>query len=83
MTLRQFLIMATGFNSIGLYDAAEEKLVSANDAVIPDLYLFEDYEVVKVTFVLFDDPKDKSAKYIRACIYLKIASPNTDEKAGD
>lgn len=83
MTLKQFLIMATGFNSIGLYDSTEGKLVSANDATVPDLYLFEDCEVVNVTFGLFDDPKDKTAKYIRACIYLNIPLPNTDVKAGD
>jgi hypothetical protein len=83
MTLKQFIIMASGFNSIGLYDSAEEKLISANDAVMSDLYLFEDCEVVKVTFGLVDDPKDKAAKYIRACIYLKVVVPNTNETAGD
>ena len=62
MTLREFLIMATGFNSIGLYEVTEEKLVSANDATVPDLYLFEDCEVVSVKFGLVDDPKDKTAK---------------------
>lgn len=43
MTLKEFLIMATGFTSIGLYEG--EKLVSANDATVPELYLFEDCEV--------------------------------------
>lgn len=81
MTVREFLITATGFTSIGLYESAEGKLVSANDATVPDLYLFENCEVESVKFGIFDDPKDKTAKHIRACIYLKVA--NTNETAGD
>ena len=79
MTLKEFLIMATGFTSIGLYEAKEEKLISANDATVPDLYLFEDCEVVSAKFGIFDDPKDKTAKYVRACIYLNIPAPNTED----
>ena len=77
MTLKEFLIMATGFTSIGLYEG--EKLVSANDATVPELYLFEDCEVVSVKFGVFDDPKDKANKYVRACIYLNIQASNTED----
>jgi len=72
MTLKEFLILTKGFKSIGLYDAEEKKLISQEETGIDELYLYEDFEIKNVNFMIVDGPKDKNASYIRVCIYLNV-----------
>ena len=81
MTVREYLqINNRGIESIGIYDANGEGLAIHADAksVLP----YSEEEIKEVDLGIFDETRKTiygdsyNAKYIRACIYLKMKGNN-------
>ena len=85
MTVREYLaINNRGIESIGIYDATGEGL--AIHANAKNILPYSEEEIKEVDLGIFDETrkdifgKEYNAKYIRACIYLKMNEKKVDLK---
>lgn len=75
MTVKEYLLINKGIESVGIYDVNGNGLAISADAISVLPYI--DAEVKEVSLWIYDETRKTiagvsyNAKYIRACIYIK------------